>query len=325
MDPYNHQIIPKPRNHKKLIVIIVSIVVFLVMASGVVLALYLINHQKLIDEVKTELSKVPSVMDNAKKTNGGYPATISSTLLPSTSQVSLTGQGSFDGVSYCVTGISKVDKSIVYHIDSSSTSGIATVGSCAGAADLPQPAVPAELAIGSVGADQIDATWASSLYASSYVLECSPNADFSGPLTDKTVSRTVGACQGLKSSTLYYVRVKAGNSSKGSKWSSPITAKTNEMSVAPADLNGSRLSSSSVGYSWNAVDGAISYVVELASDIDFMHGLQSQTVPASKLSATFTGLKPDTAYFIHVKAVTADFNAAAAAFSNEIQVRTLAS
>lgn len=324
MEPYTHQKIQQPRNYKKLLIILISVVAFLLVAGGVVFALYLINHQKLIDEVKTELGKVPSVMESAKKGSGGYPASISSNLLPGTSRVSLAGQGSFDGVSYCVTGVSKVDKSIVYHIDSSSSSGVATVGSCADAVDLPQPSIPAELAIGSVGPDQIDATWAKSLYASSYVLECSPNVDFSAPVTHKTFKDTTGACQGLKSSTLYYIHVKSGNSSKGSKWSSAITAKTREESVAPVDLNGSRLSSSSVGYSWNAVDGAISYVVELASDIDFMHGLQSQTVPASKLSAVFTGLQPNTAYFIHVKAVTADFNAASAAFSNEIQVRTLA-
>ncbi len=324
MDPYTHQIIQKPHNHRKLIIILISFGVVLVLAAGAVFALYTINHQKLINQVKSELSKVPSILDNAKKESGGYPSTISPTLLPSSSQVSLTGQGSFDGVSYCVTGTSKTDKSIVYHIDSASSSGVATVGSCSDAVDLPAPAVPAGLAIGSVGSDQIDATWTKALYASSYVLECSQNSNFDAPVIDKTFQDASGACQGLKSSTKYYMRVKSGNSSKGSKWSEAVTATTNEMSVAPTDFNGTRLSTSSVGYSWNAVDGANSYVVELSPDISFMKAVQSQTVPASKLSATFTGLQPNTAYFIHVKAVTADFNASSAAFSNEIQVRTLA-
>lgn len=322
MDPYTHQIIKKPHNHKKIIMILISLAVVLVMASGVVFALYLINQQKFINEVKTELGKVPGVMDNTKKINGGYPSTISSTLLPPTSRVDLIGQGSFDGVSYCVTGISKIKKSIIYHIDSSSKTG-ATVGSCNDAVDLPEPIVPSGLAIGSIGSDQIDANWTPALYASSYVLECSPNADFSSPVIDKTFKEASGACQGLKSSTQYYIRVKSGNSSKGSKWSSAITAKTKEMSAAPTDFNGTRLSTSSVGYSWNAVDGAKSYIVELSQDISFIKDVQSQTVPSSKLSAVFTGLQPNTAYFVHVKAVTADFNASTAAFSNEIQVRTL--
>ena len=321
MDPYTHQIIKQPHNRKKLFVILISFVVVLVLAVAAVFALQFINHQKLINEVKTELSKVPSIMDNSKK-NGGYPSTISSTLLPDSLRVSLVGQGSFDGVSYCVTGTSKIDKSVVYHIDSSST-GVATVGSCTDAADLPQPAIPSGLAIASVGTDQIDATWAPALYASSYVLECSTNADFSAPVIDKTYKDASGACQGLKSSTQYFVRIKSGNSSKGSKWSGSIKATTKEMSVAPTDFNGSRISTSSVGYSWNAVDGAKSYVVELSQNIDFIKDVQSQTVPSSKLSAVFAGLQPNTAYFIHVKAVTSDFNASSAAFSNEIQVRTL--
>lgn len=325
MDPYTHQEIKQPRNRKKLIAIIAaSVGGLLLIASAMTFALYLINHQKLVDEVKIELRKVPAIMDNAKKDSGSYPATITSKLLPDTARVSLVGIGSFDGTIYCVTGTSKIDTSIIFHIDPSSARNGPQAGSCTDAANLPEPTVPAELLIDSSGTDQIEASWHAATFAGSYTLECSPTADFSASVISKIYTKTIGICSNLKSSTVYYVRVRGNNTSQAGTWSTAITFKTAEMSVAPADLTGKRISTSSVGYSWSAVSGAKSYVVERALDINFMKNVVDETVSGTETSAVFTGLQPNTAYFIHVKAVTADFDASRAAFSNEIQVRTLA-
>ena len=312
----------KYTKHKKLILIIASAVTFLLIASGSAFVLSRINQQRLVDEVKTELGKVTSIMEKTKNSSGAYPSTIPASLLPISTEVDLVFQGSYDSMSYCVTGTSKSNKLVVYHVDSTSITPLAK--GCVNPVDLPTPDVPAGLSLGSVGLDQLNVTWLAALKASSYIVECSPNADFSAPVIDRHTTTTTGLCEGLQSSTLYHVRVKSANSSRGSDWSVAITAKTSEISIAPTGYSGNGLSSSSIGYSWKTVGGAESYIVEMASDVNFMKDVQTQTVSPSKLSAVFTGLQPDTAYFVHVKAVTADFDASHAAFSSEIQVRTLA-
>ena len=310
------------QNHKRLIIIIASISAFLLFAGGAIFVLDQLNHQRLVNEVTTELNKVPNIMEKSKTSSGVYPSSIPTSLLPSSTKVSLVGQGSYDGMSYCVTGTSKSNKLIVYHVDS--TSSTPTAKACAKPANLPTPDVPTSLLLGSTGPDQLNVTWLAAPKASSYVVECSPNADFRAPIIDKPTTATDGVCEGLQPSTLYYVRVKSANSSKGSNWSGVITAKTSEMSVAPTGYSGNGLSVSSISYSWKAVDGAESYVVEMASDVNFMKDVQTQTVSPSKSSVIFSGLQPGTAYFVHVKAVTADFDASHAAFSGEMQVKTLA-
>jgi len=69
--------------------------------------------------------------------------------------------------------------------------------------------------------------------------------------------------KGLNSATLYYIRVRANNI-RVQVIGLFNSTMTNEASVAPLLLTGSRVSSSEVGYSWNAVPGAKSYIVELA-------------------------------------------------------------
>jgi hypothetical protein len=324
IDPYTHQEIEQPRDFKRMIKRIAIIVGSMLLIAGITAGgLYLWHRQVLINEVKTELKKVPDLMNTARKKDGVYPTTITAKQLPPQTKVTFVGLGSFDGTIYCVTGTSKQDSSIVYYIDSSNKSKDPLPGSCTNAPNLPKPLVPHELAVGSTAVDQIYLSWSSATYAGSYTVECSTNAGFTGSVASRTFQALTGACEGLNSSTLYYIRVRANNTSTAGDWSPSIQATTNKASIAPSALTGTRVSSNEVGYSWNAVPGAKSYIVELSSDINFMKDVVDQTVSASKTSATFSGLQPFTAYFIHVKAVTADFDASRAAFSDEIQVRTL--
>lgn len=322
IDPYTHQVVKPQKNRKRtikrLVIVIVSTIVVAAITFG---ALYVWRQQTLSDEVKTELKKVPALLEATRKDGGGYPGTITTAMLPSSENVTFLATGSFDGTAYCVTGTSKQDNKIVYYIASSNTEP--QPGSCSDAKGLSKPLTPNDLAVQSTYVDQLSLSWAPSTYAGSYTLECSTNTDFTESVASTTVQATSGVCKDLTSSTRYYTRVKANNTSGESAWSRTLEASTNEMSVAPIDLTGTRLSKSEVGYSWSKVAGAQKYIVELALDNNFMEGVVSQTLPATKTSTTFGGLKPYTAYYLHVKAVTADFDETKAAFSNETLVRTL--
>ncbi|MDK2899323.1 MAG: hypothetical protein PWQ10_510, partial [Patescibacteria group bacterium] len=80
-------------------------------------------------QLKSDLSGVASAMKNALTFNNAYPAEVPSTFEPSDG-VTLTGGGSADGKSYCVSAVSSSDVAIVYHIDSYSTGDSAQVGGC---------------------------------------------------------------------------------------------------------------------------------------------------------------------------------------------------
>jgi hypothetical protein len=134
-----------------------------------------------------------------------------------------------------------------------------------------------------------------------------------------TLTRT---CNDLKPGTTYFVHIRANNAGGAGPWSNAQSASTTAISTAPSKLTLKATSNNSINYSWDPVDGAQGYVVEWASDVNFTKDVKSASLTAS--SGTASGLKPDTRYFFHVKAVTANFDAAHAAFSPEEYTSTLA-
>jgi hypothetical protein len=197
----------KPKRFNKILLMISAVVAVVLIAILTVFLLASANDKA--GSVKSELNKVISFMDSKHGETGGYPIVVVS----SSDKVKINGGGSFDGSSYCVTGTSVSDESIVFHVDSAK--GLQG-GSCAEASAA--PSVPGGLAVTFVTTEEINITWAASLYSKSYVLECSTSDKFTDPITVDATEES-GTCANLKSGKLYYYRVKAINQIGNSDWS----------------------------------------------------------------------------------------------------------
>ncbi len=305
---------------RTVIAITVSILTVAVVAFLVVIALSAWYKNSLASEVKLDLQNIADVMEKSRVGGNGYLVEIPNN--HNTEKVSTSGSSSFDGKSYCVTGVSKNDKSIVFHIGSNKSAKTPQSGSCIDDSKNVNPIVPASVAA-TAGVDTISVTWLPSLYATGYTLQCATDIQFSKNLSTKNNTTAKSSCDKLQPNTEYFYRVRSTNPSGQSVWSLAGKLSTTVLSVAPEGLKTSAISSTKVSYSWQAVPGAISYVVERAQDVNFM--VDAVSVNQVSTVGSSTGLKPDTTYYYHVKAVTPLFNADQAAFSSGSTVKTAGS
>jgi len=299
---------------------IVIVTVILLGVTGFIIAGFtlanVIRRAQLVGEVQATLETIPTIMQKISDKGNGYPAAISD-VVSSTKTIKLTGGGSFDGSDYCVTGSSTVDTTIHYYIDS--TSAKSKAGSCQSAANLPQPTKVGAVAVSLSSSDKIVITWGSSTYATKYGLECATNSTFSENIVKTTVTELHGSCEKLKPGQTYFIRVRGENSSQG-VWSDVAKAITSNVSMPPTNLTLKVISSTRIDYSWAAVSGAKSYILESATDVSFTKDVHSMTINGT--SGSSTGLKAGTTYFYHVKAITDSFDSSQAAFSEEFWATT---
>ena len=80
------------------------------------------------------------------------------------------------------------------------------------------------------------------------------------------------------------------------------------------------VSSSELSYSWDVVPKAQYYILQYTTDINFVKDVTQIRVDGT--SGSITGLKTYTGYFFRAEAVTADFDATHAAFSDPAFART---
>lgn len=199
--------------------IIISIIIFVIIVGVTIGVLFLVKsiyYNNKVNEVKNTLDKVPAVMQQGKSKYGAYPTDITNITELSNEDVRISGGGSFDGVSYCVVGISTSDKTIVYHLSSDSDEIVA--GDCSSGSVMTQLSVPGDVAVAFVNKTDLKITWESTSGANGYTLECAKDNDFQNATTIKTV-KTEGVCENLTADTNYYYRVSASNSSSVSDWS----------------------------------------------------------------------------------------------------------
>ena len=300
--------------------IIISAIAVIVIAFAATAVIYFIGYSSTVSHIKKNLTQVGAAFETAKSKTSAYPADIPSTVSTTSDKVALSGGGSFDGVSYCVTGTATyVNKPISFHIDSASHEPRAN--SCIDSTDM-APSVPLELTILNIDPASITLSWSASVGARAYTIQCATDDQFKNNVVDARVtSSPSGTCNNLKSGSSYYVHVKALNSTTESKWSSVIIAKTAALSVVTTNVKVTPVSKTEIQYSWDAVPGATSYNIQRSTDINFMGGLVNTQLTATSGSAK--GLTPGTTYFFHVQAITPGFSTASAAYSEEVYTKTL--
>ena len=203
----------------------ISLLAVIVIMAAVVGGLYLLGKNLAISQVKDELNKAVSVMASKYNETGAYPASVTNIIASSSDRVTLNGSSSFDGITYCISGISSSDKSVVFHVDSTKVSQGPQPGTCETRSDLPVPPAPGGLAVAFANSDGVKVTWNATLYANSYKMQCSTDSSFSNPITIDVKDNT-GMCEKLKTNTTYYCRVKATNSVGDSVWSATLETST---------------------------------------------------------------------------------------------------
>lgn len=193
-------------------IIIASAFIIIILVS-ISISVFLYAHRKdaSIDRVKSTLSSVVKIMQSAKNSGNGYPASIDI----ETKGVKLNGGSSFDGKTYCYDAKSDDDNEVIYYADSSTNNP--KPGKCTNESGL-TPSVPGDIAVGFANSNQISISWIASVYANQYVLECSLDKNFTNAISIIT-NNLSGLCSDLQSGKLYYYRVKAKNNNSESDWS----------------------------------------------------------------------------------------------------------
>lgn len=311
-------ITPEPQQNNHVVLkIIIGLIVLAVIATITIFVIRAVHQSGLENEVKTELVKQNKLIKAAAK-DGVYSPTLPEGV-KTTDKVTINATISASGTTYCIAGTNKSDTKIVYHMDKSTPETAPVKGNCSDGATVTPP-VPSGVAVGSVGAGAVNLVWGATPYAATYTIQCATDQSFVSGLKIKTTKETSFSFTDLTGGAQYYCRVAASNSVGQSAWSSAVPAFTNAVSVAPTKVKVSTVSSSELAYSWNAVAGASSYVLEYSPDINFINDVVRVTTTATSGSAK--NLKPYTAYYFHVKTATPGFDIDHASFSEEELGRT---
>ena len=297
---------------------IIAITILLLSMAISIIIFHVVQHNTMIDTVIKTLITQNSIMKNSVKDNA-YSATLPEAI-KSTNKVHITAAVAFDGASYCISGRSLEDQSIIYSISSQVASAVPKVGDCQSEVDTYIPSKPASPSVGSVGADTINLTWNSVSYARTYNARCATDELFTKDLVVVTTNKNFVSVSGLMGGTMYYCGIQAANKIGASQWSELVSAHIAQLSVAPSNLKVTPISISEISYSWDTVSGAKSYELEYTEDIDFINNVKK--IATLSTSGRVTGLNQNTMYYFHVRAFTNQFNANNAAYSGPVEDKT---
>lgn len=316
MEFENNTMTPRKSISKKKIFFWIGSIVFV--AVVVTVTLFIIHRFQLTRDVHDGLKNASTVMEKLNGDNG-YPQKLTDDITKN-EKVTFEGGGSFDGTTYCITGTNVKDASIVYHISNTDKEPQNNACPEVAAVALPGSVLGIETTI--ISAGQLGFTWQPAAGGVSYTLQCATDTGFEQVASSTMKASVKRTCNELKDGTSYYVRIRANNASGAGPWSSALNFSTTQLSIAPTKLTLKAVSTSVIDFTFDSVNGASSYVVEWASDINYTKDVKTATL--STTSGSASGLNADTRYFFHVKAITAGFDASHAAFSPQEYTSTLA-
>ena len=213
--------------------------------------------------------------------------------------------------SHAVTGLSS-STTYYYRIRAYNGSGTSANSGTISATTATPPPPDAPVASGAtlVTTSGFTANWSASTGATGYRLDVSTNNSFSSFVSGyqnlDVGNSTNHAVTGLSSSTTYYYRVRATNSSGTSGNSGTISATTANPPAPAAPVASAATSVSTSGFvaNWNASSGATGYRLDVSTSNafgSFVSGYENLDV-GNNTSRSVTGLSPGTTYYYRVRA-----------------------
>ncbi|MBL7851126.1 MAG: fibronectin type III domain-containing protein [Cyclobacteriaceae bacterium] len=186
---------------------------------------------------------------------------------------------------------------------------------------LTLPVAPIGLQGSSIQASSFTAGWASA-GVSSYRLDVSGASDFSSFVSgynNLLVNSTSQSVTGLSVNTTYYFRVRSVNATGVS--SNSVTQTVITQPVTPTATAATGVQVFSFTANWNAAAGAVSYLLDVATDGSFVNlvaGYGGLSVTGT--SQSVTGLNPSTTYYYRLRSI--NVVGTQSGYSNSISVAT---
>jgi gliding motility-associated-like protein len=195
-----------------------------------------------------------------------------------------------------------------YRVAAANACGVGAYSSTITFATSPLPIAPIANTVSGTTCTGVSTSWSAIAGATSYSLDVSTAIDFSSFVTGYN-NLNVGNIlaqniTGLTAGTTYYYRVLATNTCGNSVYSSTITFTTSPVPVAPTANSATAVSCTGVLVDWNAVAGATSYSLDVATDIGFTSfvPLYNNKNVGNFTNLNITGLSAGTTYYYRVLA-----------------------
>ena len=154
-------------------------------------------------------------------------------------------------------------------------------------------------------------SWSAVERASSYTIQVATDLSFQRIISDETVSATSYVSSfDLQETTTYYWRVRAHSDGQVSEWASGyFTTRSVSGLLHPPSLSYPSNNVKDVElrpiFSWNVVEGAGAYVIQVSTSSSFSYFAINEKVTASSYMTSFD-LEPETMYFWRVRAENED-------------------
>lgn len=178
---------------------------------------------------------------------------------------------------------------------------------------------PSNLRVTGTSTNSLTAAWDYGTNPDYFVMEQS--TDGSNWVFGENIPGTARSAvrQSLSVNTLYYLRVRAVDSSgHASAWSNVVSARTDNVSP-PSNLRVTGATTSSLTAAWDYGSNPSYFVMEQSTDgVNWAFG---ENIPGTARSAVRQSLAANTLYYLRVRAV--DFSGNASAWSNVTSSRTL--
>ncbi len=190
--------------------------------------------------------------------------------------------------------------------------------------DLHKITIPTANAATDITKTGFTANWTSVPGATSYQLDVAADNSFTSFVAgynNKTVTATSETIAGLTDGTTYYYRVRAAKDAVPGANSNVVSITTIAATapVAPVVGEPANVGPQSFTASWNAVAGAISYKLDVATDNAFTKTvLPYNNLNVTATSQEITGLQPNTTYYCRVRA----YNGSNSPYSNTVSMKT---
>ena len=144
------------------------------------------------------------------------------------------------------------------------------------------------------------AQWGKVALSQSYLIDVATDAQFTNIVSGYNQKETLDSSlniNNLNPDTKYYYRVKSKGLSSISDASNIVSVQTSSL-ISPQGVKETTKTEFSFSISWNMVDGADNYVVQIASDPLFTSLIKETT--ETQTQSSMMGLKPNTLYYYRV-------------------------